>query len=263
MNHPSDQSLSGYRTSTVADAVADAVERHLVGCSACRHKVEDPEWTAESWNRLRSEIRRSPPSFSEKALTRIGVPDPLSHLILTAPAFRSAWWLAIAAALLFVGLVAAASTSGPLVGLPFLTLAPVLPVLGVSVAYGVPGDPLTHIAAVAPLGGFRLLLLRSAAVCAAAIGLTALAAWVFLPADTAFLWLVPALAATTVTFALANHIGAPFASGAVLVVWLMIVAVFTSADTPVRAFSAGPHLLVLAAAIGWMVFSRRLRSDLA
>jgi len=249
MTHPSRAELRGYLTSESSDFEADTIEHHLVGCSSCRVEIRDGEWTNRSWRQLRTTIRTPPRSRPERTLVTVGIPNHIAHLIAASPAFRPAWWLSVAAALVFAGIAAGAVTTNPLASLPFLTVAPVLPVIGVALAYGIPGDPLTQIAAVAPHGGFRLLLIRGLTVSASSIALAVLAALFFLPPNAAFIWLIPSLAATAATLALSIRMAAPVAAIVVVTIWIMLLGATTIASTPTDAFTIGPHLLVLAIAV--------------
>ncbi|MCF4138345.1 hypothetical protein L1856_18945 [Streptomyces sp. Tue 6430] len=90
-----------------------------------------------------------------------------------------------------------------------LALAPVVPVLGVALSYGPHADPVHEIAAASPAGGLRLLLTRTAAVLLVSLPLLTLAG-LLLPgsgAPGAAAWLLPGLALTLASLALAGYAG--------------------------------------------------------
>ena len=106
----------------------------------------------------------------------------------------------------------------------FLALAPVVPVIGVALAYGPHADRAHEVAVAAPLSGLRLILLRTITVVAAAATVslfTVLAAptegWLRLA------WLLPSLATTATALALATHFGVRRATIGVAIGWLALV----------------------------------------
>jgi hypothetical protein len=101
----------------------------------------------------------------ERALERLGVPEPLARLMTSTPALRHSWLAAVAVAVFFAA-NAANDTAGNSPGrlAIFLTIAPLIPLLGVALAFGPGVDPTYETVVAAPLSGFRLLLVRTLAV---------------------------------------------------------------------------------------------------
>ena len=141
------------------------------------------------------------------------------------PALRGPWIVALvlvcAAA---VGLAYRAGYDGarPLL----LTLAPVLPLLGVALSYGPGADPMYEITAAAPSGGLRLLLTRAAVVLAVSLPvLTAVGAVLPGPpgAPGAAAWLLPGLALVLAALALGSYVGCRTATGIVAACWTCAV----------------------------------------
>jgi hypothetical protein len=113
--------------------------------------------------------------------------------------------LAVALGAVALAYGAGSGTARPLL----LALAPVVPVVGVALSYGPHADPLHEIAAATPRGGLRLLLTRTAAVLAVSLPLLTLAG-LLLPASGApgaAAWLLPGLALTLASLALAGWVG--------------------------------------------------------
>ncbi|MEU8650194.1 zf-HC2 domain-containing protein [Streptomyces sp. NPDC048737] len=138
----------------------------------------------------------------------VRVPRLARVLWAAGPAVRGAWSVAVVAvALGAVGLAYGAGVTGarPLL----LALAPVVPVLGVALSYGPHADPVHEIAAASPAGGLRLLLTRTAAVLLVCLPVLTLAG-LLLPgsgAPGAAAWLLPGLALTLASLALAGYVG--------------------------------------------------------
>jgi hypothetical protein len=165
------------------------------------------------------------PTRIERALRHLGFSAGTTRLVLATPALRRSWFAALAVTVLFA-LNAAGSGQGP--GperlATFLALAPLVPLLGVALAFG-PGVDRTHAMTVAaPLSGFRLLLIRSLTVVAVSIAVLTTAA--LLVPDSGWwrvAWLLPALAVTTAAMAMQTWLPARFAVGAAGVGWLALV----------------------------------------
>ncbi|MFG2884039.1 hypothetical protein ACGFYV_17375 [Streptomyces sp. NPDC048297] len=106
-----------------------------------------------------------------------------------------------------------------------LAVAPVVPVAGVALSYGPYADPLYEVAAATPGGGLRLALIRTAAVLGVSLPLLTLAG-VLLPASgapAAAAWLLPGLALTLGSLALASFVGCRTASAVTAGGWLCAV----------------------------------------
>ena len=135
---------------------------------------------------------------------------------------------------------------------PFLTIAPVVPVAGIAVSFGRTVDPTWEIGQATPTGGLYLTLIRAATVLAvslvaAGIGSLALprSGWI------AMAWLMPALGLTLLTLALsttpASTGGAAVSVGAS---WVAGVAIASRlAADPAVAFEATGQITLSAVAV--------------
>ncbi|MFF8483373.1 zf-HC2 domain-containing protein [Streptomyces antibioticus] len=153
--------------------------------------------------------------------------SPLLRVLWAAgPAVRGGWLVAVVA--VAVGAVALAYGAGVDGTRPLLlAIAPVVPVAGVALSYGRHADPLYELVASTPSGGLRLLLTRTAAVLAVSLPLLTLTG-LLLPAPgtpNAAAWLLPGLALTLTTLALAGYVGLRAATAVTGGGWLTAVLV--------------------------------------
>ncbi|MCQ9182466.1 zf-HC2 domain-containing protein [Streptomyces sp. IBSBF 2953] len=157
------------------------------------------------------------------------------------PAVRGAW----TAAVWFVALGALALSYGAGVDAArplLLALAPVVPVAGVALSYGAHADPLHEIAAATPSGGLRLMLTRTVAVLAVSVPLLTLTG-MLLPSSGspgAAAWLLPGLALTLASLALAGWVGCRAATALTGGGWALTVLV------PALTAAGGPAVTELA-----------------
>lgn len=222
--HLDDESARRYADGTAGQPFAASAEAHLAICADCRRlliPLVEGGRVAAIWDAVAERVDAPRPGPVERALRRFGVSTHAARLLAATTSLRASWLLAVAAALTFAVLAAGAGPRGTLL---FLTLAPVLPVAGVAVAYGRDVDPIHEIAAAAPYSGFRLLLLRAAAVVATTMVFSAIGG-LLLPVGvtTAAAWLLPALALTTMTLALSAHVPLSHAAAAVIAGWVIAV----------------------------------------
>ncbi|MFC8421634.1 zf-HC2 domain-containing protein [Streptomyces sp. NPDC057236] len=162
-------------------------------------------------------------------------PRTVRVLWALGPAVRGAWLPAVL--LVAVGAVALAHGAGFADARPWLlALAPVVPVAGVALSYGPHADPMYEITAATPSAGLRLVLMRTAAVLAVSLPLLTLAGALLPSTDTpnAAAWLLPGLALTLASLALAGYVGLRAATAVTGGGWLCAVL------GPVLAAPGGP-----------------------
>ncbi len=268
--HPSDAVLSDYATQRVGSAVAVAVELHLERCPGCRHAVNAaaaPERIEHNWTAIEAELAVPRRGIVERSLVRLGLSVDTTRLLLATPSLRRSWWLAIAACLLF-GL-GAADPDRPEASIQlFLVLAPVIPVVGVALAYGPGVDPAHEITVAAPLSGLRVVLTRSVTVLAVSIVVTTIAALALgeAYAARAAAWLVPAVVLAVVCLAVMTAL-APRVAGAVVAgSWVVAnLAAAGVADDELVLFGGAAQVVtaLLGVAAAAVVVARRRRFDLA
>jgi len=175
---------------------------------------------------IMGEITAPPRSRFERALLALRVPEPTARLMAATPVLRWAWFAAVGLVLvLAAGAGSKQWESGDQLAV-FLALAPVIPVLGVALAYGPHSDRAHEVTVATPLSGLRLILLRTITVVVAAATLSLLTVltspthgWLRLA------WLLPALATTTTALVLGAYVGMRSAAIGVALGWLTLVVI--------------------------------------
>jgi hypothetical protein len=198
-----------------------------------------------------AEIDAPPRGRFERLLLRARVPEPTARLVAATPTLRLAWFVSVAVVLLFAASAGDATwdDTGRLAVL--LTLAPLVPVVGVALAYGTGVDRAHEVSVAAPLSGLRLVLLRTATVLGASAALTLLGVLVAPSAGWLRLaWLLPTAATTATTLAVGSRLGMRTAAGIVGTGWIvLVVAVAQAAGDAAAAFRAPGQLVSLAVAV--------------
>jgi hypothetical protein len=132
--------------------------------------------------------------------------------------------------------------------LPFLLVAPLLPVLAIASAFAPQLDPAYDVARAAPYSAVRLVLVRSIAVLATTIvlGFTAALALPVLSLTVAA-WLMPALSLTCAVLAIATWWDPQRAAAVVATGWVVgVLAAARESTDPLAAFSATGQYAVTA-----------------
>lgn len=246
-------------------AAAMSIESHLDGCGDCRGLLPgDGVWLEDSWQGVADRVIVSQRGTLERMLVRAGVSASLARLLLTTPALRRSWWLAMVAVLGFAVAAAHAASGDERAMLFFLVLAPVLPVIGVAGAYGPGIDPAHELTIAAPVSGVRLLLIRVVAVLCATVGV-AMVAQLFLPTLTWTVvgWLLPALALTSGSLVLGSWVRPEWAAGLVTAVWLACAGVAVAGADAFLLFRAEAQVWFAAVLVvaGLVLIARRESFD--
>jgi hypothetical protein len=217
---------------------------------------------ARNLDAVLGEIVAPPRSRLERLLLRLHVPESTARLVTATPALRRSWVTAVVVAIMFATAAGDASWSADSRLAVLLAMAPLVPLLGVALAYGTSADPAHEVAVAAPLSGIRLVLVRTLAVVVAAALVTALG--VVLGPGTGWLrvaWLLPALATTAAALALGTRLAMHTAAGVVASVWLAVVVVVAQmADDATAPFGTVGQFVaaaVLLAAGAVLVHDRR------
>ncbi|MBR8741754.1 zf-HC2 domain-containing protein [Nocardiopsis sp. MG754419] len=238
--HLTHDQLHRYATHTADDVTAMSAEAHLTHCSHCRDRLPtDEAWLERSWADLRDIVDRPRPSPLERLLTALGLREHTATLLAATPTLYRAW---LAATVIVLAATLALAHEIPRGTLLFACTAPVVPLVGVALAYGRGVDPAHSLASVTPWAGPRLLLLRTCAVLAPALTLCTIAA-LLMPAvttvhETVF-WLLPALAMVAGCLALGRWMHLSMAGGVIGGGWLLLLTVCTLLDgtDPLQVFS--------------------------
>ncbi|MEZ5246217.1 MAG: hypothetical protein R2707_14040 [Acidimicrobiales bacterium] len=212
---------------------------------------------------IEAELDAPTPGLLARILLRLGVGEGTVPLVTATPALRRSFLVSVVVAVLFALSAANNNTSAEGVDriVVFLTMAPLIPLAGVAVAFGPRVDPTHEVAVAAPIDGFRLFLIRALTVVGAST-IVLLLASMLAPAGGPHrvAWLLPSLAATSVTMALSTRLDPRVAAGVVSAMWILIVTVAVSATDAAAAF--GPTMQVLSlfvASGGAVAFAQRRR----
>jgi hypothetical protein len=242
--HADEDLLARYVRGDAGPVAAASVEQHLLRCAGCRARIAShvPAPPLEAvWERVRDRAQAGRPRPVERLLVRLGLSESDALLVAVAPSLRTSWLFGLAGTLAFVALAAAFGGDRGLT--LFLLVAPLVPVVGVAVAYGPDVDPSYEAGLAAPYPATRLLLLRTGAVLATSLPLVLTAA-LLLPglSWTAVSWLLPALAATAVLLAASTWTRPTVAAVVLGVSWATAVAAASRARDPAAVLT--PALLL-------------------
>ncbi len=210
-----------------------------------------------NWRAITFELDAPVPSRTERVLRRVGFSSATARLVAATPALRRSWAAALAVVVL-IGLGAAGEDPNNISAM--LILAPLIPVLGVALAYGPSVDPVHEIGLATPIRGLRLLVIRSATIVVVAV--TVLAGSVLLsPAanSLALVWLLPSLALTSIAVGAMTFTTPRRSVAGVSVGWaLLVFAIQAATADSLAVFGAGVQVAsIFAVAVGAAVITKR------
>lgn len=252
-----------YSAGQVSPVLAASVEQHLLTCATCRGLVRADERRLDAvWTEILETVEAPRVGVIERGLRLLGVSDPTARLVAATPSLRGAWLSGVLVLLIIAFLAAHASRHGTLV---FVALAPVLPVVGVALAFGPRTDPTLEVAAASPYSLVRLLAARTTFVVATTL-LPAAALSLFVPGGdwVAIGWLLPSLAMCSVVLATAQHVEPHLTALGLSAAWLAVTAWSAARDTTLLAdHGVVVQLVSLAvlAAAGWSLATHRLEPN--
>lgn len=207
----------------------------------------DPARIDANWRAITIELDAPRPGRMERLLRAAGLPSSVTRVALATPALRRAWYVATGVAILLaLALTDAARPREGLFGL--LLIAPLVPVVGVALAYGAGADPAHEVALATPMRGLRLVLTRAATVLAFST-FWLLIASILAPGrqPMAFAWLLPALGLTTASVALMTVLSPRWAAVVSSLVWVVgVSSVGAGATDPLVAFGPAGQLVMVA-----------------
>lgn len=249
--HSDEPTLTAFVDGTVDPVLGASVESHLMGCADCRGTVarlSSQDLLEDVWSRVRDEVERPAPALVERLLVRLGVSEGTARLLAAVPALRGAWLLGVVSATLFALL---ANDVSQLIGLAaFLVIAPLAPLLGVSVSFSGDGDPSSELVLATPYSTLRLLLLRTCGVVASAVPVAFVVGLVLPgPSWLSVAWLAPAAAAVFLTLALGPHLGHTVSAAVVAACWTLAVATAVRTSSLSELVEPAVQLACLAMAV--------------
>lgn len=206
------------------DLTALSLEEHLIACTECRSIVAgaaDDTALQRSWAEVADGIDRPRRTFIERMLVRLGMPDDLARVVGATPGLRIAWLVTTIA--LAAAAIAIERDTGS--DAPFLLLAPLVPLGSVALAFLPAEEPGGEAAAATPLFGTSLVIRRSLAVLAPTFAILTVAG--LAQSDLAHggaVWILPGLALTLGSLALATYVRATTAVATLALAWLTLLA---------------------------------------
>ncbi|MEO5842619.1 MAG: hypothetical protein ABIQ73_12535 [Acidimicrobiales bacterium] len=268
--HAPPELLAQYAVGDLDHARVLSIEAHTLSCAQCRGRLSElaAPLAERTWPAIADIIDSPRLPWFERVLERLGVSAPTARLVGTTPSMRLNWFVATVLSLAF-GVLLSHVASGAGRGLPFLVIAPLMPVLAIAVAYGSPFGNTSEIERATPFAPWRLLLLRSMTVLAVCVASSAvMSLGVAGPAARAWLWLAPALALSAVVLALSTWMSLGRAATATAVAWIALTAgcsLFRArhAEAVFNRFvvfrPAGQLVTVAVALVSALVFAARSR----
>jgi hypothetical protein len=261
--HVDAETLRTWVAGVAGPSVSMSVEQHLMRCAVCRASAEPlvpVEPLTSIWDDVLSAIEAPQRSRSERLMVRLGVAPSDARLITSTVALRAAWIAGSIAVLFFTVLAALFAHDG---GLSlFLAAAPLIPVVGVAVAYGPSSDPAYEAVLASPYPMVRLMLLRTSFVLVTTVPIVVLAG-LLLPtsAVVAVAWLLPAAGFVAVVLTASSWVDPVHAAIAVAVGWVTAVAWAVRSGDPLMLFVPQAVIAYLAlAAVAALIFIHRLHS---
>lgn len=223
----------------------------------------DPARLERNWQAITFELDAPAPSRLERFVRRLGLPARLTRVALATPSLRRAWFVAIGVVMTVALISGDAANRENILG--FLVIAPLIPVLGVSFAYGVEADPAHEIGVATPMRGLTLVLTRAAVILSvSAVLLTVSAALNPASGLWAVAWLLPSVALTFTSLALSTWLPPRKAAAATAGTWLFgLLLVRGAATDRLAAFTPpGQAFAVFVAVVAFAVlWQRRDRFD--
>lgn len=215
--------MDRYLSGDVDRVLAASVEMHVTACAECRRLVAAPAGlVGRSWEGIQDRVEAPDRGWLERSLIAVGLPPTTARLVGVTPSLRLSWFVALVLVVAFAAAMTHLVDPSTAV-VVFGTVTPALPVVGVAFAYGRLADPSFEIVASTPVDRFRLLLLRVVAVTVTTLALSLVIGMVLPDLGFFGLWVLPALALTSVTLVLSSRVEVWKAAAAVVVGWVLVV----------------------------------------
>jgi len=258
--HVDDALLQRYAEDRLGLAAAASVETHLTACERCRAAVVPaiPSVAAgDLWERVRSEIVLPREAAVVRVLRRLGLRDSDAVVLGASRALHLPWALAVVGAL---GFALAAATAGETRGrMLVLLVAPLIPALAVVAAHD-STDPVREIAETTAASKLRLALLRTLVALVGSVPpLLVVGLAVTGGALDLLVWVLPALALTSLALVLLTWWSARTTAGVLVAGWVAVCTAVGVGD--VAAAIGHPStqaVALLVSAVAAAVLVRRL-----
>lgn len=225
--HVPDLAITNYLGGAVDDIESGSIEAHLTSCARCRATLatqSDPAGFDETWASIVDELDTPRSTWLERILASLGVSPTTARLVAATLRLRIAWVLAVMSAIALSALSSRAVEDASL----FLFVAPLVPLLAITAAFGPMVEPTYEITIAAPFDKARLLGLRAVIVLGSAIVIL-MAAVLVVPGlgSAAVMWLLPALALVSVGLCLTTWMPGARAALITGIGWPFVVVLTT------------------------------------
>lgn len=250
-----DQTTAHDYVCKTTDGVASAsIEAHLVSCPHCQALVAstvDPELDAllaDVWERVDEVFDRPRIGLTERALMAAGCTDTTARIVAASSRARLSY---LAAVVTSVAIAIAAARSGrdAVFGM-FLVLAPIGPLIATAGAFARWADPIHELLRSVPTSAWRIALIRTATSVVPAILLTLVTVPILDERGwLAAAWLLPSLALSVSTLALATWITIEPATLVVGSAWLVTPLLLRPQAVELVDSIAGPLQIVALAVV--------------
>ncbi len=219
--------LRRYAAGNLAAPAALSIEAHLVGCAVCQSAAAahvDAARLATVWRAVEDMVDAPRRTAFERLLHRIGMAESTARLLVATPALRAPW-VATVSLLLLMTVLGGPGLAGERGDLLLLLLAPVVPVVGTALVFGSRTDITAEVTIASPVSNLWLVLVRTASVLVTSVLLSGVASMLAPSIGWRVLgWLIPALALTALTLALASRLRAASSAAIVATLWVVGVA---------------------------------------
>lgn len=261
--HAGEQMLAEYVAGALDALSSASVEQHLLSCPQCRALVRpmvDVPALDVAWLGVRNVIERPKLPVTMRVARRLGLSEPNAVLLAATASLRTAWWSSSFVAIGFAVLAARIASDDDGIW-AFLLVAPLVPVIGVGMAYGPSEDPLDTLLVATPYGRTRLILWRTVAVIVSTLPFAFLVG-LGLPGPLwiAAAWLGPALMLIPIVMALGTFVGPSNAAAVIALAWTGLVLASVRHHAPTQPVQPTQQLVYLVLAlIASSVLAVRLR----
>ncbi len=245
--HIPDAALDAWLHGTIGSTDAASVEQHLVSCTTCQGRtagttIDDLDFE-EVWYDIVESTAGHHRSSLGRAAGRLGLTEADTIQLGATRGFRLAWLSGFVAMLVVTIMVSSWHPARALEG--YLVIAPLIPLLGVSVGFGPHVDPTYELSLAAPHSAIRSVLLRTAVLLALSTPPISAAGALLEPWWVGPLATIPALVFVVATLAVATWRPPGQAAAVVSLVWVTAAAVAASLGDPL-VLIRGAAMLVFA-----------------
>jgi len=221
--HVDEALMERYAAGDVPDPAALSIETHLVACGVCRSAAGshvDATRLDAVWDGVQEVVDAPRRTVAERVLRRSGVTETTARLLAVTPTM-GAPWITTVVIVLCLAVVGGLGYGGQRGDLLLLVLAPLVPVVGTALVFG-GTDVTAELSMASPVSGLWLVLVRTSSVLATSIALAGCAS--LLEPNLSWMalgWLIPSLALTTGTLALASRLQPAPAAAVIATLWVV------------------------------------------